>query len=442
MKNFDDIFSRKVKEAFENYNADHLAEEGWNAFVREHERRRRRAIIIPLWARAASIAVLVTLGILFTVRTDNRRTGEPADMIARETTSGGLTETGTEMEDTSAASPIVADAGNVSEAAASEAVQGQEAVREKPGSRVGRTAGPVLAEAGGAETVAAEKSTLSMMANTDALSSVEPVNAAVASVTDLNVPGDIAELRLTDDADTELRLKPRKLLSDMYTFPREKRSTTIMTGLTGMMASIDNMTSAAQGVSLGVYVEQQLTRRISVRPGLAMARHNYTMESTTGGNQDFLDYSTPELNGMSGTTTSYEADIDILSMEIPVNLVFSLLERGGSNLFVSTGVSTVIYLDQRLSGNVNNTYTKTNIDSYSGEVSYESMTTSVRIDSEEEVFNRVDFLGLANFSAGYSLPFNRTSHLLFEPFVQLPIKDLTSLNLRIRYGGLSMKIRF
>ena len=117
--------------------------------------------------------------------------------------------------------------------------------------------------AGGAETVAAEKSTLSMMANTDALSSVEPVNAAVASVTDLNVPGDIAELRLTDDADTELRLKPRKLLSDIYTFPREKRSTTIMTGLTGMMASIDNMTSAAQGVSLGVYVEQQLTRVIT-----------------------------------------------------------------------------------------------------------------------------------------------------------------------------------
>ncbi len=70
------------------------------------------------------------------------------------------------------------------------------------------------------------------------------------------------------------------------------------------------------------------------------------------------------------------------------------------------------------------------------------MTTSVRIESEQEPLNRVDFLGLANFSAGYSLPFGKTSHLLFEPFVQLPIKDLTSLDLRIRYGGLSMKIQF
>jgi hypothetical protein len=70
------------------------------------------------------------------------------------------------------------------------------------------------------------------------------------------------------------------------------------------------------------------------------------------------------------------------------------------------------------------------------------MTTTVRIEGEQDSFNRVDFLGLANFSAGYSLPFGKTSHLLFEPFVQLPIKDLTSMNLRIRYGGLSMKIQF
>jgi hypothetical protein len=441
MKKFDDIFSRKVKEAFDNYNADHLAEEGWNAFLREHERRRRRAIIIPLWARAASIAVLVTLGILFTVQTDDRRTGEPATMIARET-SGGLTETGVEMEDTSAVSPLVADAGHVSEAAESKAIQVRETGGEKSGLRNNRPAGPVLAEVTRDETIVVERSSQSMTANTELLPSKDPVNDAVASGSNLNLTDDIAELRLTEDADTELRLKPQKVLRDTYALPREKRTTTIMTGLTGMMASIDNATSAAQGVSLGVYVEQQLTRRISVRPGLAMAKHNYTMESATGGSQAFLDYNTPELNGMTGTTTSYEANIDILSMEIPVNFVFSLLERGESNLFVSTGVSTVIYLDQRVTGNFNNTYIKTNIDSYSGEVSYESMTTSVRVNSEEDVFNRVDFLGLANFSAGYSLPFNKTSHLLFEPFVQLPIKDLTSLNLRIRYGGLSMKIRF
>jgi hypothetical protein len=144
---------------------------------------------------------------------------------------------------------------------------------------------------------------------------------------------------------------------------------------------------------------------------------------------------------MSGTATSYSAAINVVSMEVPVNLVFSIRKRGESNLFVTTGASTVLYLTQHLSGNFDNTYTKTITDSY-GDVSYESMTTSVKIESETEPLSRIDFLGLANFSAGYSFPFARTSHLVFEPFVQLPVKDLTSMNLRIRYGGLSFKIQF
>ncbi len=161
-------------------------------------------------------------------------------------------------------------------------------------------------------------------------------------------------------------------------------TTTIMAGLSGMMASIDNATSTSQGVSIGFYVEQQLTRRISVRPGLAMAKHNYAMEGTSGGSMA-LDYTAPELNGMSGSTTSYEADIEVVSMEVPVNFVFSIRKRARSNLFVTTGASTVFYLSQHMSGSFNNTYTRTTVDSY-GKVSYESMTTSVEIESKAGAF--------------------------------------------------------
>ena len=155
-----------------------------------------------------------------------------------------------------------------------------------------------------------------------------------------------------------------------------------------------------------------------------------------------MDYAAPELNGMAASSTTYNADIDVVSMEVPVNFIFSLRKRARSNLFVSTGASTVIYLSQNLSGSFYNTYTRATVDSYSGNVSYETKTTTVQIESEQDVLNRVDLLGLANFSAGYSFPFAGTSQLLLEPFVQMPVRDLTSLNLRIWYGGLSMKIRF
>ena len=474
MKQFDDRFSRKTKEAFDSFNADHLAEAGWNSYEKKYGTRRTRAFIIPLWAKVASVAAMLTIVVLLTNRVTNRNAGESGDQLAKETRSE-LTDPELNKENTAAASPDMADTGQVVAAAAgatpviadsgpavemtvSKTGQIRFAAREKTGHDVSKPAAPVLAE-----TVKAEKSLLteadkaagsnlteagkaggSLIAETAMMDEgslpSETIIAADMSA-GMNLPDTPMEIRLTDGTETGLKQKPKEAVKNYYEIPREKMATTIMTGLSGMMASIDNVTSASQGVSIGFYVDRQLTRRISVRPGLAMAKHNYDMGSTSGGNAA-LDYAAPELNGLSGSVTSYDANIDVLSLEVPVNFVFSLRKRSGSNFFFATGASTVIYLNQNLSGNFNNTYTSSTVDASTGQVSYESRTTTVKIESEQEPLNRVDVLGLANFSAGYSLSFVKTSHLLFEPFVQLPLKDLTSLNLRIRYGGLSMKIQF
>ncbi len=456
MKRFDDIFSRKVKQAFDSYNSDHLAEEGWNSYVRKQSRKHSRAFIIPLWAKVASIAVLVTVGVLFTARINHRQAGETVNQIAQENRSE-LTESAINKEEAAAASPVIASPDQASEATISKAGQSRYTVSERIDNQIREPSGSLLAEG-----VKAEESPFSETAKAAGSLLTDTAVAARSPLTDtsvaapslfsetgllaemspeMNLPDNPIEISLTNDAHTGLKLKPKEVHPVLADIPREKMTTTIMTGLSGMMASIDNATSTSQGVSIGFYVEQQLTRRISVRPGLAMAKHNYAMESTSGGGMA-LDYAAPELNGMSGTNTSYEADLEIVSMEVPVNFVFSIRKRARSNLFVATGASTVVYLSQNMSGSYNNTYTRSTVNANTGEVSYESRTTTVMIESEQEPLNRVDFLGLANFSAGYSFPFGKTSHLLFEPFVQLPIKDLTSLDLRIRYGGLSMKIKF
>lgn len=456
MKQFDEKFSRKAKEAFENYNADHLAEEGWNSYLRKNAKKRSRVIALPLWAKVASIAVLVTIGVLFTARINDKKAGEPVSQIAYETRSES-TESALNKGDTAAESTVIANPDQIAEVTISKTGQPRQTGREKIDYKVSEPAGSLVAE-----TVIAERSAISETAKvggsllaetatvegpllaetTVAGGSLLPETSIAAEISaGMNLPDNPVEIRLTNDADVRLKLKPKKVLPVFVDIPQEKMTTTIMTGLSGMMASVDDATSTSQGVSIGFYVEQQLTRRISVRPGLAMAKHNYGVEGASGG-EIAMDYNTPELDGLSGETTSYDANIEVLSMEVPVNFVFSLRKRSGSNLFVTTGASTVIYLNQHLSGNFNNTYTRTVIDASTNEVSYESMTTSVQIDSEQEPLNRIDLLGLANFSAGYSIPFGKTSQLLFEPFVQLPLKDLTSLNMRIRYGGLSMKIQF
>ena len=458
MSKFDDIFSRKAKEAFENYNADHLAGDGWNSFASRYGKQRRRTIVFPLWARAASIIILVTAGILFMNRFISRNPEEPAGLTAHQ--SGNEMSDSTEAKaDTSAARtattasvPVIAD----NELSTRETISG--ARQTGDGGRRVRQA----TDTGGLDGLTPDTGNLASGQTGDAqtrktgnLAAGQSNEPAIAVVTESDKMDDIyagvnlalnpIEIRLTEKADSRLNLPPVKVLDDYRAQPRQKMTTTLMTGLSGLMASIDNATTTAQGVSIGFYVERQLTRRISVRPGLAMAKHSYGMEGTPeevlAGANTIMDYAAPELNGLSGTTSSYEADIDLLLMEVPVNFVFSLWRRAEKNFFISTGASTMLYLSQHMTGSFNNTYTKTMADSYGG-TTYATKTTTVQVEREHHLLNRVDFLGLANFSAGYSMPFGRGTHLLLEPFVQLPVKDLTSMNLRIRYGGLSMKIQF
>ena len=455
MSKFDDIFSRKVKEAFDSYDADHLADRGWNSFAGRYGNKRSRTIIIPLWARAASIVILVTAGVLLMDRLNDMQTGDPADRLAQET---GSTKADSLLNENDKSSITAAVAGanqasvttteKSSQASTTTTIRTAQA-SSSPTERARLAYTATTPGAGQVSMVPAERARQAVNEDSEkgimeiTVAAGPPLPADINSADGLagvNLAGGPMEKRLTYEADTRLNLKPKPALKDYLVLPRERMTTTLMTGFSGMMASIDNASSDAMGVSVGFYVEQQLSRRISVRPGLAMARHSYSLENTPGGSAAF-DYTAPELNGMSSTTTSYSADINVVSMEVPVNFVFSIRKRGHSNLFVTTGASTVLYLSQHLSGNFNNTYTKTIVDSY-GDVSYESMTTSVKIESEQELMNRVDFLGLANFSAGYSFPFAGTSHLVFEPFLQLPIKDLTNMNLRIRYGGLSFKVQF
>lgn len=458
MSKFDDIFSRKAKEAFENYNADHLAGDGWDSFASRYGKQRRRTIVFPLWARAASIIILVTAGVLFMNRFISRNPGEPTGLTAQQSgnemsdSTEAQTDTNAVETVTTASVPVIAD----NELSTRETISG--ARQTGDGGRRVRQA----TDTGGLDGLTPDTGNLASGQTGDAqtrktgnLAAGQSNEPAIAVVTESDKMDDIyagvnlalnpIEIRLTEKADSRLNLPPVKVLDDYRAQPRQKMTTTLMTGLSGLMASIDNATTTAQGVSIGFYVERQLTRRISVRPGLAMAKHSYGMEGTPeevlAGANTIMDYAAPELNGLSGTTSSYEADIDLLLMEVPVNFVFSLWRRAEKNFFISTGASTMLYLSQHMTGSFNNTYTKTMADSYGG-TTYATKTTTVQVEREHHLLNRVDFLGLANFSAGYSMPFGRGTHLLLEPFVQLPVKDLTSMNLRIRYGGLSMKIQF
>jgi hypothetical protein len=98
----------------------------------------------------------------------------------------------------------------------------------------------------------------------------------------------------------------------------------------------------------------------------------------------------------------------------------------------------MVYISQQFVGSYQNQMVREVFNSQTGQNELVATNTTINVDKSYDAFSRVDLFGLANLSAGYSFPFGKSS-MLIEPFVQIPIRKLTSNNLNVGFGGVSVK---
>jgi hypothetical protein len=415
MKLFDDIFRRNVDEAFSNYNADHLADEGWNTFMASRKGERKTGAVLPLWVRAASIALIIGAGALIGYLTINRRLAEDT-FTASETESKKETPATIKSEPASSVSPFIADQ--------------PEPVRAS--SEVKKVAS-LLVEAVSEQPVdTPQLNKLVFMEHID--TTILPVVAENRFL--------LSEDSINHTFEEALRKSQEGEPEEILTTEAVKRSgrTTFMAGLSGLLTHVEDAASTSPGVTIGFYLDQKITERISIRPGLALAINSFGVDNRSSGYE--LAYSVPLIDGNSGTPASYNGHMSMIAMELPLNIVFEVFKKGRSGLYLSAGASTMIYFSQQFTGDFVNEYTQSKFDATSGLMDSETRYSTVTVNNSYGTLSRTDFFGLANLSTGYSIPYGKTGTMLIEPFIQLPISDLTALNLRVRYGGISIKIRF
>ena len=427
MKSFDDIFKENVEKIFSDYKADHLADQGWNSFVAAGKGKRKLRATIPLWARAASIALFIATGALITFLVMNRKLTED-----------GLISSVTEQEKEIAVSVHSRSEGSISPIT-------DETIRplldESTEPVIDKTTKHPLDET--TESVLDEITEALLDENTEPLikGTKEPLKRNGEAGYPENrslLQGDSINLAFEEALKEFIEEENKESATD----EAEKRSgrTALMAGMSGLLAHVQDAASTAPGVSLGFYLEQKITDKISVRPGLALALN--TLGVDNGSTSYDVAYSVPLIDGNSGTLDSYSGTLSMLAMELPLNVVFKVYEKGRSGIYLSAGTSTMIYISQQYTGDYINEYTQKFLDAETGSVSSETRYSTVTVDNDYGAFSRTDFFGLANFSAGYTIPWSKTGTMLIEPFVQLPLSDLTALDLRVRYGGVSLKIRF
>ncbi|MFP4488175.1 MAG: outer membrane beta-barrel protein, partial [Bacteroidales bacterium] len=221
----------------------------------------------------------------------------------------------------------------------------------------------------------------------------------------------------------------------------KERKTELMAGLSGMVSRVNDNNSSYPGTSMGVYAERKLSERFSLRPGLAVSYQGHNLSGSRALDES-MALTRTQSDFSSVDVQNNTAQLDFLAFEIPLNLVYTVWERRRSKVYLSAGASTMVYLNQKFDGNYTNTYYFENYDNVTGNVSYDSNSARVDVESSYGALSNIDFMGLANLSAGYSMPLGGKNNILFEPFVKLPLSGLTSLDLRVFYGGMSFKLRF
>jgi len=431
MKQFDEIFREKVKETFSNYNADHLADKGWQSFI---SRRRKRfagyIFLMPVWAKAAAVALIITAGSLLTYILINRQ---------NEASLTEIHSVKTELPEKYAV-PEVAEKPET-EAAEKMPVSGDKNFAENIVSRhthvLSREREDVSAGIISKPSGIISDETIKYVDN-------KPVNI-LSDTGNVHVPdaGKQLPVNETDSILIAGAVKKYEEATVSETDETEekinKSKSSVIAGISGMMAVVDNALATSPGVSAGVYYEYQFTRRIAIRPGVAIAMHSSPVENRTG--RTDLNYAVPLYDGTPGTTSSYEARLRLIALEVPVNMVFKVIAKEKSSLFLSAGASTLIYLNQKFNGTFVNSYTKALSNTVTGEMTAYTNYSTVEVEKTESAFSHADYFGLANLSAGYSIPFGKSS-MLIEPYLQMPLSGITSLNIKIYYSGISLKLKF
>ena len=415
MKQFDDILKENIKQAFSEYNADHLAGEGWNSFM-EAKKDKRKAIflIFPFWTRAAAIALLIGVGGLITYVTVDHRNDR--EQVLTEKVSSPAEEKSPSGTNLSTASvPGVTEGKTLP--------QGE----KKSSARTRITDTAVVR---GTEALN-EPMSMEMTAVT-----LEPVGLPVMAENILPAENDSASMAEVNIVQEQPGEEPLQNISG----EKGKRSltTTFMAGLSGLMSHVNDAGSASPGVSVGFYLDQKISRRISFRPGLALAMNSLGFSNTQS--SPAVASSLYYADGINGTPESFDGQLSTVTMEVPLNLVFKVFERKSKSVFLSAGASTMIYLGQHFTGDAVNENTRELYNEFTGMSYTEKRYSTVSVENSYSPFSRTDYFGLANFSAGYSIPFGKGTTLLIEPFVQLPLSGLTSLDLNVRFAGISMKI--
>ena len=182
--------------------------------------------------------------------------------------------------------------------------------------------------------------------------------------------------------------------------------------------------------------------RLSLSTGLGLTPNNLYFAAGQNQQAAITGYAvTPKSTLLSASRsvntepqTNYSGyNAHLIGLDIPVNLQYMFDLGRKSHLYISTGVSSDLFLHEVY------TYHYTGSDANSQLKAYDINQGS---STAAHPGSNLNLARLINLAVGISYPLGKQTSLSVEPFLKYPLKGIGSQQLHIGYGGINLKMSF
>lgn len=233
--------------------------------------------------------------------------------------------------------------------------------------------------------------------------------------------------------------------SSLPVTPKKERSGPLKLGV---MVSPQASSNGSGGMNLGAGImsEISLTRRLKLDVGVNYARQSMMPDRSPSMAMEMASYASSSQNmdvqniRTSNNFIGSEMQLNFASLDIPVNLKYKVMDRKNTGLFLITGLSSMVFLDQKATETFEtNSFFTTSAEGLSFAPSVQKFTS---VYAPEGGGNNVDIGGMLNLSVGYEYSLNEGMFISLEPFYKLPLGNLTFANQQFSIAGLNLRVNF
>ncbi len=209
------------------------------------------------------------------------------------------------------------------------------------------------------------------------------------------------------------------------------------------VTSVTNYANEGEGSGFnlggGISTSWHISKNFSFSTGMLLAHQSMDYSQNQSSNRVLESkdaiYAAPNSIEMVDLNTA-ESTVEFLGIDIPLNVQFK-----HKRIILTTGVSSLLYVQEKFSYSYNSIVTNTKYNTVSDKFETQNSVNQVETQEKSEIFSRFDFARLINLAVGYQIPLSK-GDLVFEPYVKLPIGNISSYDIKMGSGGFAVRYNF